>query len=278
MECSRETSPAAVAFSTAEHFYLGEETISLKTNRAITFDLWDTIINDDSDEEIRRRRGLRSKRDERYFLVWQSVDRVSSFSLETVQSAYDAVNAEFNRVWHEEFVTWTVAQRLDRILARLKVSLPAPSFRETVVALESLEIAVPPEPIAGVREALAEISRHCPLAVVSDTINTPGTGLRLWLEMHDLKQYFKVFAFSDEVGRSKPHRDMFARALSGLGAAFEDGIHIGDREHNDIRGAHALGMRAILFTATRDADAASTTADAICRSYAELPDILNRLN
>ncbi len=249
----------------------------MKPIKAITFDLWDTVINDDSDEAVRQVRGLRSKPDERNHLVWQAVNEVSSISLETVTATYAEVNAEFNTVWHSDFITWTVPERLTRILAKLEIKLPENSFREVTEALETMELTIPPEPIEGVNEALAEISQKYPLAVVSDTINTPGTGLRLWLEKHDLKQYFKVFAFSDEVGRSKPHRSIFARAVESLGAQFEDAVHIGDREHNDIRGAHALGMRAILFTATRDADAAGTTADAVCGSYAELPGILDRL-
>lgn len=246
--------------------------------KAITFDLWDTVINDDSDEAIRKQRGLRSKRDERNYLVWVAASEVATISLDEVKEIYEQVNEQFNHVWHHEFVTWTVSERLSRILRKLNLDLSEHRFRETVEALESLEVSVPPDPVEGVHEALSVISQDFPLAVVSDTINTPGTGLRIWLERHDLIQYFKVFAFSDEVGHSKPHRAIFAHALEGLGAEFKDAVHIGDREHNDIRGAHALGMRAILFTATRDADAANTTADAVCSSYAELPGILSRLN
>lgn len=253
------------------------DTPEVKPIKAITFDLWDTVINDDSDEAIRQSRGLRSKRDERYYVVWQAVNQISSISLETVQAKYDETNDEFNRVWHSDFITWTVPERLTRILTKLEVELPEARFLETTEVLETMELTIPPVPIAGVHDALSEISKKYPLAVVSDTINTPGTGLRLWLERHNLKQYFKEFAFSDEVGRSKPHRSIFARAVDGLGAQFEDAVHIGDREHNDIRGAHALGMRAILFTATRDADVAGTTADAVCSSYAELPGILDRM-
>jgi len=250
----------------------------MTTIKAITFDLWDTVIDDDSDEAVRTARGLRSKRDERYHLVWQAVNEISLVSFETVKNIYETINVEFNQVWHDEFVTWTVAERLNRILSGLDVELPENRLHELVQALEMLELDVPPKPIDGVHQALSEIASAYPLAVVSDTINTPGTGLRMWLERHDLKQYFKVFAFSDEVGRSKPHRAIFARAVEGLGVEFKDAIHIGDREHNDIRGAHAIGMRAVLFTATRDSDAANTTADAVCRCYSDLPGILNRLS
>jgi len=52
---------------------------------------------------------------------------------------------------------------------------------------------------------------------------------------------------------------------------------VGDRDHNDIKGAQALGMKAILFTGTRDKDKAITTADAICAHHRELPGIVRSL-
>ena len=39
-----------------------------------------------------------------------------------------------------------------------------------------------------------------------------------------------------------------------------------------------MGMKAILFTATRDVDAATTSADAICNSYASLLETIQSLN
>ena len=86
-----------------------------------------------------------------------------------------------------------------------------------------------------------------------------------------------AFAFSDEVGHSKPHRAMFAAAAEQLDVPIESMIHIGDRDHNDVQGAHALGMKAILFTATRDVDRTGTHADAICERYADLPGIVGRV-
>jgi len=38
-----------------------------------------------------------------------------------------------------------------------------------------------------------------------------------------------------------------------------------------------LGMKAILFTATRAADKGNTSANAICERHADLPAIIDRL-
>ena len=70
---------------------------------------------------------------------------------------------------------------------------------------------------------------------------------------------------------------MFAAAAEQLGVEIEEMVHIGDRDHNDIQGPHALGMKAVLFTATRDVDKDRTQADAICGCYVDLPGILEQL-
>ena len=51
-------------------------------------------------------------------------------------------------------------------------------------------------------------------------------------------------------------------------------VHVGDRDHNDVKGPQAVGMKAVLFTATRAKDKDSTTADAICARAADLPGIV----
>jgi len=83
--------------------------------------------------------------------------------------------------------------------------------------------------------------------------------------------------FSDEVGNSKPHRRMFEDAARQMGVTLAEIVHIGDRDHNDVKGPQGLGMKAILFTATRRADKDTTTADAICERHADLAAIVDRL-
>jgi putative hydrolase of the HAD superfamily len=57
----------------------------------------------------------------------------------------------------------------------------------------------------------------------------------------------------------------------------EEIVHIGDRDHNDVKGPQALGAKAVLFTASRDQDKDRTSADAVCASHAELPAAIDRL-
>ena len=69
--------------------------------KAVSFDLWDTIVFDDSDEAKRTARGLRSKRAERRHLVCEALSRHGATSQADVTLAYDVVDATFDKVWHE---------------------------------------------------------------------------------------------------------------------------------------------------------------------------------
>ena len=240
--------------------------------KAITFDLWDTVIQDDSDEPKRVAQGLRSKKAERRHLVWHALNSIEPIDAAAVTLAYDVADAAFNHVWHDQHVTWTVAERLQIILKGLDRLLPSELCSQLVTDHEEMEIRIAPDPIDGAAAALDTLAAQYPLAVVSDAIVSPGRCLREWLELHDLKRYFSGFAFSDEVGHSKPHRDMFAAAASQMGVEINELLHIGDRDHNDIKGPHALGMKAILFTAARDQDRDITSADAICGHHRDLPE------
>lgn len=251
--------------------------IAMAAVEAITFDLWDTLVDDDSDEVARAERGLPTKRQARRRCLFDALHATGSAAPEMVDLAFDVADAAFNRVWREQHVTWTVDERIDVILKGINRTLPAETRSTLIEQLETMEVDIPPNLIEGCDAALALLAAKFPLAIASDAIVTPGRLLRQLLENHGIKQYFSAFAFSDEIGHSKPHQSMFEFLARELDVPLERMVHIGDREHNDVRGAHALGMRAILFTATRDADREGSEADAVCDSYADLPAIIESL-
>ena len=245
--------------------------------KAVTFDLWETLIIDESDEPKRRAQGLRPKPEERRHLVWEALNRHGAISQDEVSLAYDVADAAFIKVWKEHSITWTIGERLAVLLKGLGRDLAADELAPVVRQHEEMEVVIPPDPIAGVAEALETLAGRYKLCVVSDTIVTPGTCLRKLLATHDLERFFGGFAFSDEVGRSKPHPGMFESAARQMGVELAEMVHIGDREHNDIKGAHALGLKAVLFTAARDVDLPGNTADAVCADFRELPAIIDGL-
>ncbi len=245
--------------------------------RAITFDLWDTVFVDDSDEEERSRRGLPSKREARRQAVHRALQAAGPITLERVSAAYDEVDAAFNKAWKEQYVTWTVRERLGTLLHNLGRTLPEEELRRLVEFHERMELEIRPRLVPGIKAALEELHHRYRLGVISDAVFTPGWALKEILAAEALKDYFEVFVFSDELGRSKPAPEVFKHAQRQLRAKNEEMLHLGDREHNDIAGPLALGWKTVLVTAVKDRGSESTRADAICGDWAELEGILELL-
>jgi putative hydrolase of the HAD superfamily len=83
-----------------------------------------------------------------------------------------------------------------------------------------------------------------------------GRGLKLGLISNgsrDLGEFVRHHALevdgavgSRDFGRTKPHPDIFRRALELLGVEAVETAMVGDSYEDDVEGARALGMRAIL--------------------------------
>jgi len=123
--------------------------------KAITFDLWDTIVHDDSDEPKRKAQGLRSKKEERRHLLWAALNAEAPIDPSAVTLAYDVADAAFNKTWHDQHVTWTIGERLLVALKGLKRELPAAAFAEVVRRHEDMEVEIRPDLIPGIVDSLA---------------------------------------------------------------------------------------------------------------------------
>jgi len=249
----------------------------MATVKAISFDLWDTVFVDDSDERKRMGHGLPPKARARRDLVADYLDLVAPVPRALIDTAYDAIDEAFRKVWHEQHITWTVRDRLSLVLKTLQRELPDPIMAELVVRNEEMELGFKPELVPGIEQALRALHGRYSLVVISDAIFSPGWALRKLLDHYDLYDLFDGFVFSDEVGRSKPAPQVFFRAAALAGCSVDEMVHIGDREHNDIQGAHSVGALAVLVTAARDRGSDNTWADAVCHDYAALPGLLETL-
>ena len=246
--------------------------------RAVTFDLWDTVLIDDSDEPKRAAQGLESKPRARRNLVRQFLARHEPISAEQVDLAYNTVDAAFRQVWYGQNITWTVRQRLSVLLDGLGRHLPQHESDELIRLHEEMELEVRPDLAVGAAEVLQNLHGRYRLGVISDAIFSPGRALRQLLAHYDLLEFFDAFVFSDEIGCAKPEARVFEAAAGDLGVAPGEIVHIGDREQKDVDGPHAVGARSVLCTVVKDRGSENTKADAICRDFSDLPAILERLD
>jgi putative hydrolase of the HAD superfamily len=252
---------------------------------AITFDFWDTIAVDDSDEPKRAALGLPTKAEARAHLFAEKmIARYPHISYEQAADAYRQATQQFRHDWHENHQTPGVPARLYDAYSYLGLK-PGPGeyarlvreVDETVREIETMEIRIQPDLAEGVHNTLALLARDYKLGIVSDTIHTQGRGLRYLLTQQGLLQYFSYFVFSDEVRAAKPSIQVFRQASLGLGLPPWQIVHVGDRESNDVEGPLTIGMRAILFTGIVDRGSTKTRANAICRNFRDLPAIVRRL-
>ena len=243
----------------------------------VTFDLWDCLFCDETDEPKRAAAGHPPKPAARRQLLHRTLRRHGPVERIQVDTAFDVTDIAFRKVWHEQYVTWTVAERLAITLDGLGRSLPENEFDPLVDAIERMELDISPDPAPGAVQALAALHGRYRLAVVSDAIFTPGKYLRGMLEKAGMLSYFDYFVFSDEAGHSKPHPSLFENVANHFGVDIADIVHIGDRPHNDIGGPHAVGARGVLLTVVKKRSLDGHTPNAVCDNYTQLADVLASL-
>ena len=238
--------------------------------RAITFDFWDTIVADDSDEPKRKAAGLATKAiDREKLFVDEVLNNYPSVGRAAATQAHTFATEQFNTKWKNQHITPAVADRLNVGLIRL--GLPkTPEFDELVYAYEMMEVITPPDLAPGIGAALRDLSEEYRLGIISDTFVTPGIGLRQILKEYGIYKYFSHFVFSDEIGASKPVPKVFELAAQRLAVPLDALAHVGDSEENDVVGASALGATTVLYTGTTDRDPTNTKANIHCKHHNQL--------
>jgi len=248
--------------------------------RGVTFDFWDTIVADETDEPKRAAAGLASKKLAR---VQTFVEEIRAhhpgLGIERVTEAVQTANARFRHQWKQEHRTPSVADRLTVGLEVLGIGR-TPGFDGLVQAWETMEVQIPPDLVPGIGDCLAELQQTMKIGIISDAIVTPGVGLRQILGDYGLLQHFDHFVFSDEAGAAKPAARVFDLATEGLGIAAHELLHIGDREANDIAGPVAYGAHCVLYTGAIDrrAPGEQTRADAVVSDMQRMPAAIAQIS
>jgi putative hydrolase of the HAD superfamily len=153
-------------------------------------------------------------------------------------------------------------------------------------ATEALRDALPASaaglPLEPLRDALLAALRFRPFAEVPGVLRAARErGMRLvvvsnWdvslrdvLEETGLAPLLDGVAISAELGSAKPAPEIFARGLALAGVPAAEALHVGDSVEQDIAGAHAAGLAALLVVR----DGAPPPGVPAIRSLLELPGL-----
>jgi HAD superfamily hydrolase (TIGR01509 family) len=235
--------------------------------RAVTFDLWNTLIE------------VVSYTDARVNALYEAAARAGfTGPVEAAAEAYRGSTAWYEREWRTRHVQVDSGARLDYMLGELGVEL-APADRAALAEeFEDLFLRSPPPLKPGALEAVTQLSSRYRLGVISDTGITPGRAMRRYFEDRGLMGHFTSLVFSDETGLCKPHPDVFRRALGELGAEPREAVHVGDLLRTDIAGAKGAGMRAVWVRSPYQDGESDAEPDYVIDSLHELPGIIESLD
>jgi len=203
--------------------------------KAISLDLWGTLLDDKqapSDTILYSEGRQNFLRDELQRCGYQ-------ISPERMRAAYKHAWQYFDDLWAKQ-IAFGAAEGLREMLRYLNADLPKESFERVRQYFE--EAYQDPQPLDGALEAVQRLAENYPLALISDTAWTPGRVLREIFARYKILGCFRALIFSGEVGKTKPHPQMFNLALAGLSVQPQACLHIGDLQHTDVAGAKAAGM------------------------------------
>jgi HAD superfamily hydrolase (TIGR01509 family) len=242
--------------------------------RAVTLDLWGTLFLDGpaSDDRYKRQRlaGIQAA--------------LAGVGITVPPAQLDRGNAAAARwlggLWQVNRDV-SVREYVVALLKAVDAALPGRLSAETMAALISAyaspALMAPPAVDPGARVALETlVAEGARLAVISNTMRTPGEVVRQVLDKAGLLPLFRVLTFSDECGIRKPASGIFLRTLKDLGVPPEAGVHVGDDAILDVEGARDAGMAVIQVTPDGRATA-PVKPDAVIRHLGELPAAVRRL-
>ncbi len=239
--------------------------------KAVTFDLWQTLLLDTPE-------GLRQAREDRVRGVQEALARAGiAREVGAVARAYDAVGGKLEEVWGTQRDVGSRGQ-VRLLLSCLGLDGVVSAEGELMDALDAAYclpiLSSPPAPNAGAMDVLGSLhERGLALGLICNTGRTPGKMLRIVLSQLSLAPFLRVLTFSDEVGLRKPHPEIFHRTLAALGVALDAAAHVGDDATTDVAGARAAGMRPIHLCHPSSVSQVSDDAEAVSNLQA-LPALL----
>lgn len=233
--------------------------------RAVTFDLWNTLLTSSPGAvEIRSR-------------FWSEVvdERGLEIDADLLHGTLSMLPDRFDEEWRAgrqygptEALADCFTAFGDRLTSEDRDALAA-AFE---AASYELEVA----PVADAADVLSAVAATgVAVGIISDTALATGRHLRTYLDAYGILQHVTFAAFSDEVGVYKPDPAIFAAALDGLGIGDPaTAAHVGDLKRTDVAGARAMGMSTVRFRGVVDDPEDGAEADHVIDRLADLPRVL----
>ena len=238
--------------------------------RAVLFDLFDTLV---------LFREFKDRDDYPSYLVDMHgalVSRGVSVPFESFRDTYFEVRNEVveksQRTLEEPHFSLRIYLTLQKL--GVKVKQQDKIVADVVKAfIEEFKSRTYPDPEA--KEVLKTLHRTYKLGLVSN-FSVPECGHEL-LERYEFKQFLDAVVISGDVNRRKPNPEIYAIALSRLGAKAAETVFVGDGLDRDVQGPQNVGMKAILLKRAPTPEGNTVEPDAVVERLSELPKAIASL-
>ena len=240
---------------------------------AVTFDLWDTLIQElpGEPEKVSRSRT-------------EGIHRL--LERKGILHARGEIERAYVDTGHFLSLTWSKKRDMstrDQVLFMLnclddklaqKLAIEDLAEIERIYSIGILEH--PPRLLPGAKDALRSVhAKGFRMGLISNTGRTPGSVLRVMMAQMGVLDFFDTTTFSNEILVRKPAESAFRVTLEKLRAVPKAAVHIGDSEESDIAGAKKVGMYALQILA--EGEKGSRLADGHVRSIGSVVDHIGRL-
>ena len=209
--------------------------------KAISLDFWGTLYFGQTCTNTERIKAIH------HFLKNKSINKSLVETTNAFMDFYNYSLTYSSTTWKH----WYVQDFLFNTFLRLNI--PPSSFddseiAELIILIEEIGYHnCPPSAFSDVVEGVAALSRDFPLAILSNVGLTTGRVIRRILDDGGLSSSIRCFMFSDEIGLTKPHSDVFRKTAHALNVTTESLLHIGDDVVNDYEGSIKAGAKGLLI-------------------------------
>ena len=242
----------------------------LNPPRAVTFDLWQTLMFEESTGrgELRVHDGVNALRDAGITVQPERLgDAIKSVGRETAAD-------------HDRGVDRPFAERMRQILAAADPAAPdsltEAQFETFSRAIDEPFLVRSPSVYPSAKNVLRSLTgKGIRTALISNVGSTSPGVYKRFLDREGIGQYLEVLTFSNELAVAKPAVGMFRHTLEQLGVAPENALHVGDNLHADVGGAKDAGMAAVWIRGFDEREP-RIQPDYTVSSLDELPEVVDR--